>query len=109
MKIIYPGHRFELDHLDGSEKSILQFVQRGPFHEAREGVTNQEVIRAVISRVQTLNMEVAWSGNDQIIKHLRSVIVLHEMRAMLRHVEKHDQQVERIVLGEDGHFRVLYD
>ncbi|RWO08248.1 hypothetical protein [Mesorhizobium sp.] len=106
MRAIYPGHRYELNHLDGNGKSVLQFVQRSPLHVPMEGVTNQEVLRAVIDRVKSLDAEVPWAGNAQIIRHLRMAILLHESRAMERHIEKHDFAVEAVELGEDGHFKL---
>lgn len=104
MRVIYPGHCYSLDHLDGEGTSVLQFVQRQPLHEAKEGVTNQEVLRAVIDRVKYLDKEVPWFGNAAILSHLRLAIALHESRALLRHVEKHDLAIEDVALGPDGHF-----
>ncbi|TIL94661.1 MAG: hypothetical protein E5Y73_11165 [Mesorhizobium sp.] len=106
MRAIYPGHRYELDHLDGNGKSVLQFVQRLPLHVPMEGVTNQEVLRAVIDRVKSLDAEIPWAGNAQIIRHLRMAILLHESRAMERYIEKHEFAVEAVELGEDGHFKL---
>lgn len=103
MKFIYPGHRYFLSHLDGDGHSELQFVQRAPLHPPREGVTNQEVLRALIHRVQVLDAEVPWAGNAEIIRHLRMAIALHEARAILRHVEKNDFEIEKAKLGADGH------
>lgn len=106
MRSIYPGHKYELDHLDGSGKQVLQFVQRPPHHYGVEGVTNQEVLRAVIDRVRVLDGEIPWSGNARILYHLRMALLLHESRAMERHVEKHGFAVEDVGLGEDGHFKL---
>ncbi len=103
MKTIYPGHLYELDHIDGDGKTRLQFVQRKPFHEPVEGPTNQEVLRAVIDRVKALDAEVPWAGNQQILHHLRMAIALHEARALLRHVEKHHFSIEHSPVGPDGH------
>jgi hypothetical protein len=103
METVYPGHRYHLKHLDGDGGSILQFVQRKPFHEPKEGVTNQEVLRALIDRVKVLDSETPWAGNQQIIQHLRMAIVLHEARALIRHVEKHNLPIESFPTGEDGH------
>ena len=103
MQVIYPGHRYSLDHLDGQGKTILQFVQRAYLHEPKEGVTNQEVLRAVIDRVKHLDKEVPWFGNAAIIRHLRMAIALHESRALLRHIDKHDLEIEDLALGPDGH------
>lgn len=104
MRAIYPGHLYELDHLDGGAKSQLQFVSRAPLHPPIEGVINQEVLRALIDRVQVLDAEVPWIGNQQILHHLRMALALHEARAMLRHVEKGEIRPERVIIGTDGHF-----
>lgn len=109
MTPIYPGHRYSLSHLDGEGRTELQFVQRAPLHPPCEGVTNQEVLRAVIDRVKVLNAEVPWSGNAEIVKHLRMAILLHEARAIERHIDKHGFQVESVCLGEDGHFDLRLD
>ncbi len=103
MKPIYPGHRYQLSHLDGDGFSELQFVQRAPLHPPCEGVTNQEVLRAIIDRVQVLDAEVPWHGNAEIIKHLRMAIALHEARAICRHIERHSFAIEKALLGPDGH------
>lgn len=104
MRVIKPGHKYELDHLDGDAKTLLQFVQRKPFHEPCEGVTNQEVLRAVIDRVKSLDKETSWNGNKQILFHLRMAIALHEARAVERHIQKHDFEIENFELGPDGHW-----
>jgi hypothetical protein len=106
MKFIYPGHRYLLSHLDGDGFTELQFVQRAPLHPPREGVTNQEVLRAVIDRVKVLNAEVPWGGNEEIIFHLRTAIALHENRALLRHIEKHNFPIEHAVLDASGHLAI---
>jgi len=103
MKVIIPGHRYVLDHLDGDKTTSLQFVQRQPFHEPTEGVTNQEVLRCIINRVQTLNSEVPWENNQKIIYHLRMALALHEARAVERHIEK-GEDVENYPVGPDGHW-----
>jgi hypothetical protein len=103
MTPVYPGHLYILDHLDGSGKTELQFVQRPVLHEPKEGVTNQEVLRAVIDRVKYLNTEVPWFGNSEIIYHLRMAIALHESRAITRRIKKHGFAIESAALGADGH------
>jgi len=109
MKTIYRGHTYELDHLDGDGKTILQFVQRRPHHQPKEGVTNQEVLRALIHRVKLLNEEAPWSGNAEILYHLRMALALHECRAILRHIEKDGLSVENLALNEeDGHWALRF-
>ena len=104
MKPLIHGHLYELDHLDGSGKTHLQFVSREPLHDPREGVINQEVLRALIDRVECLNEEVPWAGNADILHHLRMALVLHEARALVRHVQKGELRPETLVTGADGHF-----
>lgn len=108
MEVLKPGHCYLLDHLDGNNKTLLQFVQRKPLHEPVEGVTNQEVLRAVIDRVKFLDKEVPWHGNADILYHLRAAIGLHEARAIERHIEKRQLAVENVELDSDGHFKLYY-
>jgi hypothetical protein len=103
MKIVIPGHLYELDHLDGEAKEKLQFVDRDHGRDA-EGTFNQEVLRVLIDRVKFLNSEKTWEGNAQILYHLRMALVLHETRALCRKVEKGKLQPESLPVGNDGHF-----
>jgi hypothetical protein len=104
MKVIYPGHRYELAHLDGDGASVLQFVQRAPLHPPCEGTQCQEVLRALIDRVKVLDAEIRWPPNDELLKHLRMALALFEARALLRHVEKGHLHPEQLAVGPDGHF-----
>lgn len=106
MKEIELGHVFELDHLDGNGKSILQFVNRNPGLE-REGTTNQEVLRALISRVKFLDSQIHWPLNEQIINHLRMAIALHEARALIRKQEKGQIKIEHKPVDDDGHLIIV--
>lgn len=108
MRVIIPGHVFELDHLDGYGKSILSFVNRNQSHEC-EGTTNQEVIRALISRVQFLDSQIHWPLNEQIINHLRMAIALHEARALIRKQEKGYLNIEEFQVGCDRHLIITPD
>lgn len=106
MRIVVPGHLYELDHLDGARKSFLQFVDRGHGRDT-EGTLNQEVIRALIDRVQYLDAEKPWPLNHEIVHHLRMALTLHEARALCRKVEKQTLQPEVLATGADGHFIFL--
>lgn len=107
MRVLYPGHCYSLDHIDGSGTTVIQFVQRRPHHSPIEGVQCQEVIRALIDRVKVLDAEVRWPLNDQILQHLRMALTLFEARALLRHVEKHKIIPESLPVGPDGHFCIV--
>lgn len=129
MRVIYPGHRYELAYLDGmsGQDSIIQFVQRKPHHDPRPGTTNQEVCRVLIDRIKVLDSEIAWAPNQIILRNLREVIFLHEARAYERHMGKiglpvmstigyvrrwaEDRypslQYEEIPVGPDGHWPIM--
>jgi hypothetical protein len=106
VEVIDKGHKYLLDHLDGTGKTVLTFVSRAPLHEAYEGVTNQEVLRAVIDRVQVLNEEKPWGGNKDILYCLRRALLLHEIRALEIKLEKGTLFPENIILGNDMHFKL---
>lgn len=104
MKIIEKGHKYKLATLDGQVTVELTFVKRFRGVENHAGTTSQEVIRCLIDRVQTLNAECPWDGNDTIINHLRDALILHECRALQRKVEKRQIKPENITTSlNDGH------
>lgn len=103
MKVLVPGHLYELTHIDGAKTSKLGFVSRPPHFEC-EGVNNQEVLRALIDRVFFLDSEKPWGRNAEIIACLRKALLLHELRALELHVEKGEIAPEKVVTGPDGHF-----
>lgn len=105
MKELITGHTYELNHLDGKNTQILQFVNRNYGQEC-EGVTNQEVLRALIERIKFLNSQIPWELNKDIIYHLRMALVLHEARALIRKVEKEELWPEKLPVGKDGHFMI---
>jgi hypothetical protein len=103
MKVIEPGHIYQLQHLDGSGAGLLTFVNReaGTQHE---GTQTQEVLRVLIDRTQHCDHCLRWDGNDKIIYHLRMAIALHEARALERKVEKGLFEPEKVATANDGHF-----
>lgn len=123
MKVIEPGHIYELNWLDGAPEHFvypagsvvprqiyaaenqLVFVNReaGTQHP---GTQTQEVLRALIDRTQHCDRCLRWPGNDQIVQHLRMALVLHEARALERKTVKGIIQPESILTGDDGHFRL---
>lgn len=119
MKIIEPGHIYQLDWLDGLPNNLvsqatnvpvlvkneaqLVFVNRETSSE-HAGTQTQEVIRALIDRTQHCDNCLRWLGNDLIIHHLRMALVLHEARALERKTEKGYIKPELILTGNDGHF-----
>lgn len=114
MKIIEPGHVYELNwldkHVNVPEKflgnaSYLLFVNRETGTE-HAGTQTQEVIRALIDRTRHCDNCLRWPGNDLIIHHLRMALVLHEARALERKTEKGRIAPEKIATDVDGHFMI---
>lgn len=105
MKVLDPGHRFLLDNLESNTKTVLQFMKDPSLHngEGADGPTCQEVLRAIISRVQALDQEKHWAGNADIIFHGRMMIAGFEARALIRHVEKDGLEIESLPVASDGH------
>lgn len=121
MKVIEPGHIYELHVLDGSPDATqkLVFVNRENGSE-HPGTQTQEVLRAMIDMTECLVDRTnhcdeckRWEGNDRIIKamseaqrQMRLAILYHEQRAMERRVEKKSMAPEKLPLQNDGHVRV---
>lgn len=105
MKTIEPGHIYQLHHLDGSNASLLTFVNREVGTE-HEGTQTQEVLRAfidkakvdlhqvtegmtaLINRTQHCDACLRWEGNDKIVAHLAMAVqryadAIQEMRLAL--------------------------
>jgi hypothetical protein len=105
VRVIDPGHTYELDNLREPGTSELRFFKDPGLHdgEHQAGPSIQEVLRACIDRVQYLDKEKHWHGNTAIIAHLRMALVLFESRNLERLVEK-NEEVERIPTNYRGHF-----
>lgn len=113
MRVLDRGHRYELNTLTkapltgelvaGSKAAELQFLNTEQGREC-EGVTTQEVIRALIDRTWYCNDCLPWSGNKLIVDHLRMALMLHEARALIRGVEKGEIEPEKMAVGDGGHF-----
>jgi hypothetical protein len=86
MRVIDPGHEYELTALDGGGPQRLVFVKRvGPNYpgngDARPGLLTQEVIRALIDRCLYMNNQGSCVETDGIIADLRSALYRFEVRA----------------------------
>jgi hypothetical protein len=105
MKIIEEGHIYKLTELDCISTAIqtLCFVNRGNGND-HAGTNNQEVLRVLINRIEFLDKQLPWDGNEKIIEHLRQALVLHESRHLERLVERGELKPEEVPVGSDGHF-----
>lgn len=91
MKIIDPGHVYQLDSLDGKHgMDLLVFVKReGPKYPgnvgSHPGTTTQEVLRALIERCQYVNAQRYSEETRQVELLLIRAIVMLERRAARLH------------------------
>lgn len=104
MRILKPGHRYQLQNLKAGTTSVLQFHQDGAIHGGRtlDGPSTQEVLRACADRVKHLESEKHWPRNAELLAHLRASILLFEIRALEIKVER-GLEIETLPVDEDGH------
>lgn len=86
MRVIDPGHTYELNHLDGTGKTILRFVMREGENfpgnvGTQEGPIIQEVLRAVIDRLLYVDKQKHFAENDKALSCLRWAFFWLEERA----------------------------
>jgi hypothetical protein len=86
MKILDPGHRYQLDLIDETGSQELVFVKReGKRYPgnigAYSGVLTQEVLRACIDRAIYLNNQIPCAETEIIIASLRTALFAFEARA----------------------------
>ena len=117
MKVVEPGHIYELTVLDGDDPMVIRFVNReiGTEHS---GTQTQEVLRAQIDSLEVLidrtnhcDNCLPWIGNERIIKamseaqrQLRLALLYHEQRVLERKLERDGWKPEMVAVAEDGHF-----
>jgi hypothetical protein len=103
MKVIDPGHMYELTNLDGNNTTKLTFVKReGNKYLGNvghyEGTNLQEVMRALIDRTKYLENQIHDQRNLAVITKLRECIWLLEDRAAERHGRQFDYWPDNIEL-----------
>lgn len=87
MKVLDPGHLYQLACLDGDRTEFLQFVKRvgarypGNELPAYPGTTMQEVLRALIDRAQYVNRQISCAETEAAIGLLTAALLLFEVRA----------------------------
>lgn len=125
MKVIEPGHVYELDQIDKTEETkpqVITFVNRdGTGGHTHAGTQTQEILRVVIDmmnvvvdRTNHCDNCIRWEGNDRIIKAMteiqrqaRLALLIHEERALERKMERGDLKPEQVVVDGAGHLQIL--
>jgi hypothetical protein len=91
MKVVDPGHSYLLDSYDGGDPQALRFMKRigenYPHNVAPPypGTNCQEVLRALIDRVEYLDWQIPHPQNEVILGGLRDALTAFEVRAAERH------------------------
>jgi hypothetical protein len=92
VRIIDPGHRYQLNTLDGDVNEVLTFVKRDSPAEKYPGntghyagTTTQEVLRACLDRIRYVNNQIPDDDNLLVIQGLRQCITALERRAARLH------------------------
>ncbi len=87
MKVIEPGHIYELPSIDAPGMQYLVFIntQTGQEHS---GTISQEVIRVLIDRLKHKDAQVPCIENKDLIYHARMMLLTYEARAYRRKIDK---------------------
>lgn len=100
MKIIVPGHVYELHPVDVDpaglrERQIVSFVRRRDFvgellsiDDRSSGILSQELLRVLIDRVLYLYAERPCDEDTEILTKLRECLILFESRAARSSIER---------------------
>lgn len=95
MRIIEPGHVYEVENVDGDGTQVITFVRRRgddgdllPAYQRHEGILTQELLRVAIDRTLYLNAENPCREDVEIVDRLRDVLRAYEARAARRSLEK---------------------
>lgn len=98
VKVLDPGHAYELDHLDSDQPwrtcETLCFVKRvgskfpGNEPPAYAGTTSQEVIRALIDRLKYVDKQIDHTDEVHTQGHQHNRRALDGLRSALRALEE---------------------
>lgn len=99
MKVLTRGHRYELANFENKEAQgqILQFIEKAPVVNPEfpgqtvtinDGTTNEECLKMLIDRVQTLQNNFGCKENACCITHLEEALMWLEKRTRDRESRK---------------------
>ena len=89
MKNLVAGHQYELSNFENKNQrgQILQFIHKEPIEEGSttlktisDGTTNEEVLEALINRMNFLNGKFPCRENSIVITHLETALLWLEKR-----------------------------
>lgn len=98
MKILTPGHRYELANFEGtfSDGQRLQFIEKtlsgpGELRTVNDGTTNEEVLAVLIDRLNYLQAKFPCRENAVAITHIETGLLWLNKRT-----------ADRLVRGVEG-------
>ena len=87
MKVLREGHLYELQSFEGGESQKLQFIEKAPVKEGatelktvNDGTTNEELLKVLINRMQSLNGKFPCRENSIVITKLEESLMWLEKR-----------------------------
>ena len=89
MKNLVAGHTYELSNFENKNEKgqVLQFIHKEPIEEGSaelktvsDGTTNEEVLEALINRMNFLNGKFPCRENSIVITHLETALLWLEKR-----------------------------
>lgn len=97
MKIITPGHVYELDNFENREapNQTIGFIhkeknEQGELVTISDGTTNEEVLAVLIDRIQFLDSTISSEHNQKALRHL--LTAAEELK--LRTADREERGVE---------------
>ena len=94
MKVVTPGHEYELLNSTGTRViGVLQFLQKKGGKIIKDGTTNEQIIKVLIDRIEFLQEKVPCDENTEAIQSLQKALAALEKRTADR--------VDRGVEGSD--------
>jgi len=91
MKTLRPGHRYELENFEAKDKpgQVLQFIEKiasstaleaGALTTVNDGTTNEEVLRVLIDRMNSLQAKFPCRENAIATTHFETGLLWLEKR-----------------------------
>lgn len=89
MTVLTPGHRYALQNFEKGDQAgqILQFIEKerrsidsDELVTVNDGTTNEEVLRVLIDRMQTMNAKLPNRETSIAITHLEDALLRLEKR-----------------------------
>jgi len=89
MKILTPGHKYELANFEQPDQpgQVLQFIEKVPaalgsteLRTVNDGTTNEEVLRVLVDRLNSLQGKFPCRENSIAITHIETAALWLEKR-----------------------------